>query len=56
MSPIGTTRGDTIPTHNVPAAHLPRSTEGVQHTDDKLVRWHSLHDEALILNVADVCV
>lgn len=35
---------------------LPRSTKGVQHPDNKLMGWHGLHDEALILNVADVCV
>lgn len=35
---------------------LPRSAESVQHTDNKLMRRHGLHDQAFVLNVADIGV
>lgn len=34
----------------------PGRTEGVKHTNHKLMRWHSLHDKPLVLNVADIGV
>lgn len=34
----------------------PRRPEGIQHANHKLMRRHGLHDEAFVLNVADVRV